>query len=210
MNPRRVSLVVSLAALAALGAAVPAASGPTSYRVRSGDSTVAYSIQKWGVFPETGKFRDVRGAIAFDPVSPAASSIDVRVGIASLDSGIDDRNRALLSEDFFDAGRYPEMRFVSQTVESLGPASLRVTGDLTIRGRTHRITIPVTILGLGHDGRDQELVAFETRFEIDRRDYDVLGARWSGGRALLSNQVEIHLVLGASRMAAPGAAVLGR
>lgn len=210
MSPRRQWLVLSLAALAGLGAAGPAASSPAPYRVRSGDSTVAYSIQKWGVFPETGAFRDVRGAIAFDPASPSTSSIDVRVGIASLDSGIDDRNRALLSEDFFDAGRYPEMRFVSQSVESLGPASLRVTGDLTIRGRTRRITIPVTILGLGHDGRDQELVAFETRFEIDRRDYDVLGARWSGGRALLSNDVQIHLLLGASRAAPADAPAGGR
>jgi polyisoprenoid-binding protein YceI len=182
-----------------LGAAPSASSAPITYAVRAGDSTAEYAVTKWSVFREQGRFRRLAGTIVYDAERPEASRVTLRVDVGSLDSGARGRDETLLSADFFDAARFPEMRFTSASVRPGEAGELLVTGDLVIRGRSRRLTVPVQVLGRGRggDGGREELAAFETRFTIDRRDFDVLGTRWSGGQAILGHEVEIHLVVGA-------------
>jgi polyisoprenoid-binding protein YceI len=166
--------------------------------VRAGDSTVEYALTKWGVFREQGRFRRLSGTIAYDPMRPERSRVALRVPVESLDSGTPGRDATLLSADFFDAARFPEMVFVSSQVRFVDQDELLVTGVLTIRGQPRALEVPVRLLGRGRggDGGGEELVAFEARFTVDRRDFGVLGAAWSGGRAILSDEVEIHLIVG--------------
>lgn len=192
---RRLALALALALVAG---ATPAAGAVATYQVRAGDSTVEYAVTKWGVFREQGRFRRMSGAIVYDAEQPERSRVELRVEIRSLDSGASGRDEALLSDDFFDAARFPLMTFASRAVRPGPDGELLVSGDLTIRDRTQRVVVPVRLLGRGRggDGGREELVAFEARFTIDRRDFGVLGTRWSGGQALISDEVELHLILG--------------
>jgi polyisoprenoid-binding protein YceI len=206
--PRRLSL--ALLALALLGAGAfallratataadePAVPRAGRYEVSAGNSYVGYRIHKWGVVPVRGHFRDVAGEVIVDAARPAASSARVRVAVASLESGNTTRTEVVLSEDFFDAARHPEMRFDTRRVERRPDGVWQVAGVLTIRGVARTFDLPVTVHEHPEGGGDWLL--FSTRFVLDRRDFEVLGRRWSAGRAILGNEVEIELALAARR-----------
>jgi polyisoprenoid-binding protein YceI len=77
--------------------------------------------------------------------------------------------------------------------------SLDVTRDMTIHGITRRVTISARITGARDMPGLGDFAAFETTFEIDRRDYGVLGNRWSGNTFAIDPKVEIHLIVGGVR-----------
>ena len=52
---------------------------PVRLAVRPGDSTVAFTVKKWGVMREQGRFRDFSGTIDYDPGRPAASRVTLTV-----------------------------------------------------------------------------------------------------------------------------------
>ncbi|HXE75096.1 MAG TPA: YceI family protein [Candidatus Xenobia bacterium] len=179
--------------------APPAAAQATLYRVRPGDSTIQFTITKWSVFKEEGRFRDFDGTVLYDPKNPVASRVDFTVRLVSIDTKIGNRDQTLLSEDFFHAERYPTMSFRSARVTPGENGTLQVTGALTIRGITRTLTVPVKLLGFSHymDGDERvDIGGFEATFTIDRRDFNVLGTQWSGGNLILSNEVTIHLLIG--------------
>lgn len=193
-------LATPLLFLAAVLAAEPAktARGPVDLGIRRGDSTVSFTIRKWGVIREQGRFRDFSGSILYDPARLEASRVSLRVDAGSVDTGEPARDQTLRSEDFFDIARYPRWTFVSSSVRPTGSDMADVTGDITIRGIKRRITVPVKFLGMNDSDGKRVLAGFETTFTLDRTDFGVLGSRWSGGRALLSREVDVHLLLGAS------------
>ena len=192
---KRTVLIAALLALAALAHALPLAS---EYRVRRGDSHVTFTITKWSVFKEQGRFREFAGAIAYDRENPAASRVDFTVQAASIDTQNEDRDGTLRSDAFFDVARYPTLTFRSTSVAARAGGVLDVTGDLTIRGVTKRITIPVRVLGVTHIPQEGDMAGFETSFTLNRMDYGVRGGQyWSSGDAVLSHQVSVSVVVGA-------------
>ena len=74
-----------------------------------------------------------------------------------------------------------------------------VEGDLTIHGVTKRITIPVRTIGVRVMPGIGDFSGFETTFNIDRRDFGVLGPRWSGNTMAIDPTVVIHLIIGGVR-----------
>lgn len=199
MRPKTLSRIrltyVLLALATAQLVAAPREAG--TYQVRPGDSLVQFTLSKWTVFKEEGRFRDFSGTIVYDPANPAASSVALAVRVASIDTKIEGRDRTLLDADFFHADRYPTMTFRSTRVERLDPETLAVTGDLTIRGVTRRITAPVKLLGFSAVREMGMLAGFETTFTLDRHDFGVLGLGWSGGNLILGHEVTVHLILSA-------------
>ena len=180
--------------LALLAPASPAQA--TAYDISHVYSNVGFSITKI-FFKEEGGFRDYSGQVVFDAAHPERSRVQVTVQAASIDTRIETRDKVLRSDDFFDVERYPTLNFVSTSVTPKSAELLDVAGDLTIRGVTKHITIPVHYLGHKQMAGWHDFVGFETDFTIDRTDFGVNGTRWSGGNLILSKEVNIHLSIGA-------------
>ncbi len=100
----------------------------------------------------------------------------------------------LLSPDFFDAERFPELRFASKTIERNGD-DVTIEGELTLRGVTKPVSITGTVVGptpdAGATGGIQRL-AFDIETKIDRREF---GIEWNrdlpSGDPALSNDVTL-------------------
>jgi polyisoprenoid-binding protein YceI len=173
--------------------AVEASAATTRYYVRPVYSNVGFSIVKWGVLKEEGVFRDFNGTLDFDPAAPERSRIDVVVQSGSLDTKNENRDKAVRSDDFLDAARFPTLEFHSTSV-----GGGIVAGDLTIHGVTKRIQFRPTFLGVREVPETGKLAGFETTFTVNRRDYGVLGTRWGAVPGVLSDEVQVHIVVGAS------------
>jgi polyisoprenoid-binding protein YceI len=180
--------------LTTLGAGT-AAAGSLVYQVRPGDSEVSFTIVKWGVFREHGRVPDVKGRIVVDDEKPERSSVEIEIGTATVDTGVAGRDRAVRSEALLHSGRYPRMTFTSREVRPREAGLYDVTGDLTIRGVTRRVTVPVRLTGRGRAGSEGDLIGFETTFNVDRTAHGVGDA--SG--TFLAKELQVRLAVAASR-----------
>jgi polyisoprenoid-binding protein YceI len=188
--------VTRLAALALATLALPSvvAAAPKSYTVDNAHSVAGFRIRHL-MTKVDGRFRDVAGTVVYDPQAPQASAVEVTIQAASIDTGTSRRDDHLRSPDFFEVEKYPTLTFKSVSVEPVSPTSLRVTGDLTIKGVTQRVTVPVEILGT-MPFRGGEKAGFETTFTVDRKAY---GVTWNRavdqGGMLLGDDVEVNIRL---------------
>jgi len=104
-----------------------------------------------------GKTSDVSGTIVADGANPSASSVQVTVNMASLDTGVALRNKEM-RERYLETNKFSTASFKSVSVSAAAPvgpnqpADVNVTGDFTLHGVTKRMTIPVRVV-LIPDGR---------------------------------------------------------
>lgn len=181
------------------GAAVrDAAQRSPGYNVMRSHSSVEFTILKWKVFREVGRFTRFDGILRYDAERPDIASIELTVEAASVQTDMPLRDRILRSDDFFDAEAHPTIEFRSKTVRPVGADRLSVTGLLTIRGITKEITVPVTVIGVATHPHIGRIAGFETSFVVDRTDFGIDGARWSGGRDSLSEEVEVRVRVGSA------------
>lgn len=167
----------------------------TLYHAEPTNGTVSFSIMKWGVLKEEGTFRDFHARIDFDARDASKSRVEFEVLTKSIDTNNRNRDETLRSDDFLHVAKYPKMTFRSVRVVPRGRNVADVTGDLTIRGVTRRITVPVRLLGA-----NDKHAGFETSFTIDRNAFGVKGTRWMAGTpGVLGDQVTIRIVAGGVR-----------
>ena len=147
-----------------------------------------------------GRFNQLSGTIAYDPENPAASTVEISIDAASIDTNNPKRDGHLRSADFFDVEKHPGLTFKSTAVKA-SAGGLEVTGELTIRGVTKQVTAPVTALGTMGDR-----AGFATRFTVNRQDY---GVSWNRtldtGGVLLGDEVTIDVAVEAKKEAPPPA-----
>ena len=168
------------------------------FRVRKEDSHVAFSVYKWGVFKEEGRFKDFGGTVEFDPQNPVTTKVDFAINASSIDSRNPDRDGALRSQEFFHVTRYPNLRFTGTAVREIDKSTILVEGNLTIRGVTKRVEFPVKVSGVHKAGGQLgTLVGFESTFAINREDFKV-AERWD----IIGKEVTIHLIIGAGSASA--------
>jgi polyisoprenoid-binding protein YceI len=196
---RYIQRILPLAvALSLVAVPVFAYDGASTYEISHVYSNVSFSIMKF-FFKEDGGFRSYTGEVYYDPAHPERSHVRMTVQADSIDTRNEGRDRALRSDDFFDVEHYPTLTFVSTSVTPRSNNQLDVTGDITIHGVTKHITIPARFLGEKYLRGWGDFVGFDTEFTIDRTAFGINGSRWSGGAAVLSKDVNIHLAIGAIR-----------
>lgn len=167
----------AVAALLALGAAPALAAD--SFDFDTDHSEIIFSYDHLGNSRAYGSFRSFSGDVAIDRDDPANSRIDITIDAASIDSGLEAFDTHLRSADFFEVETYPEIRFVSTSVEPTSDRTARVTGDLTIKGQTRELVLDVTLNYLGEhqlapyvpDLAGVEVAGFSATGTLSRSDF---------------------------------------
>jgi len=111
---------------------------------------------------------------------------------ASIDTNETRRDEHLRSADFFDVENHPTIEFESTRVEHKDRGDYRVTGDLTMHGETHPVTLDITVHGVTRDAQGHDRVGLEARGTLKRSDF---GLRWQQaletGGVLVADEVRI-------------------
>src|SRR5215212_1986920 len=120
-----------------------------------------------------------------------AASLEGVAKVASIDVKDDNLAGHLRSPDFFDAERYPELRFSANQIALDGEA-VRVEGEITIKGVTQPLIAAGTAVPPVTDFKGNERIGLKVAARVDRREF---GVSWNaplpaGGQAL-SNDVQI-------------------
>ena len=147
-----------------------------------------------------GHFKNVHGALEFNPDNLSSASVEVKIDARGIWTGVPERDDHLRSADFLDAENYPEITFRGNQVEVMGQHDYAVTGDLTIRGVTRQATLNVSYLGQwetpwwedGVDKGPKTRAGFLATTRINRQDF---GVSWQDtmdrGGIVVSNEVDI-------------------
>jgi len=146
------------------------ASGPVTYDVDDVHSKALFRVQHLGAGQFWGVFDDMKGTATYEPGKTL--SLDVSIDTGSVDSGNSNLDEHLESPDFFDAKEFPSMTFKSASAEMKSANLWHVTGDLTIRGKTKRVTVPIEVTGVSSTGMGVR-AGFEAVFNIKRSEYGV-------------------------------------
>ncbi len=134
---------------------------------------VQFKISHLGYSYILGSFEDFNGEFSYDAEDPSASSVNVEVDVASLNSNHAERDKHILSDDFLDAGEFPTATFASTGFESSGEDEGVLTGDLTLHGETVEIEMPVTLVGEGEDPWGGYRAGFEGSTMLTLADFGI-------------------------------------
>ncbi|MFF2962958.1 YceI family protein [Streptomyces sp. NPDC057963] len=202
---RRNNNAPSAATAVATPAVDPALAALTGdYTIDPAHSSIGFTVRHAMVTNVRGTFGEHEGSLKLDGHNPAESTASIQVKIASIDTGIADRDGHLVSGDFFDAEKFPLMTFRSTRAEQLGGDTYRVTGDLTIKDVTRPLAIDLEFNGSATDVYGNERVGFEGSADILRSDW---GLTWNAaletGGVMVSDKVRLTFDISAIKAAAP-------
>jgi polyisoprenoid-binding protein YceI len=168
----------------------------TTWNIDPTHTDVQFSAKHMMVTTVRGRFSAVEGTITLDEDSPANSTGSFTVGVASLNTGVEQRDGHLRSADFFDTDNHPTATFTATRVEPKGGSDYRVSGDLTIRGTTRPVAFDVEMLGFytGMDGARR--AGLHATGRINREDF---GLTWNvaleSGGWLVGREIKLELDL---------------
>lgn len=159
-------------------------------------SRLGFSTRHAMVTKVRGAFNDVSGTAVLNVEDWSRSHVEVRIAVASVDTRSAKRDEHLRSADFFDAQHHPTIEFVSTTLDEVDEDRFIVTGDLTIRGITRSISVPLELLGVDTDPFGQLRAGLEGSRRIDRKDWGVSwNAALDSGGVLVSDKITLEFEL---------------
>ncbi|WP_030390883.1 YceI family protein [Streptomyces sp. NRRL S-241] len=172
------------------------------YAIDPAHSSIGFTVRHAMVTNVRGAFTEHEGTLHLDGADPARSTAIIEVKIASVDTGIADRDAHLRSGDFFDAEAFPLMTFRSTTAATLGGDTYRITGDLTIKDVTRPLSIDLEFNGSATDAYGNERVGFEGSAEILRSDWGLTwNAALEAGGVMVSDKVKLTFDISAIKQA---------
>ncbi len=167
-----------------------------TWAIDSDHSCAAFAIRHMALAFVRGQFSEVTGTISFDPADTSRTSVDVVIGVASVNTGIKKRDEHLLTGDFFDQSKYPVITFLSTKIEFPGGNRCRVAGNLTIHGITRPVTFEGEYSGpRGNPFGSETSIGFSCATTVNREDF---GMMWGsepmeGGGLVAGKEVQIFI-----------------
>ncbi len=147
-----------------------------------------------------GTFHTFEGTAHLDGADPSRSTAQLVIKAESIDTGVEQRDQHLRTNDFLDAPNFPDITFRTTAVEPRSDGEYRVTGDLTIKDNTRPVTIDFEYTGNAVDPYGNLRVGLEGSVTISRKEF---GVSWNavleGGGVLVGDKVVLEFDISAIR-----------
>jgi polyisoprenoid-binding protein YceI len=168
----------------------------TTWKVDNLHSQVQFKIKHMVVTTVSGTFGkyDVTIEASKDDFSDAKATFEAEVG--SISTGNEQRDNHLKSDDFFNAEKFPKIKFVSKGIKKSDNEHYKLEGELTLRETTKPITLDVVYGGTVVNPYGMTVAGFEISGKINRKEY---GLKWhaatEAGHIVVSDDVRLEITL---------------
>ena len=157
-------------------------------------TNINFTVSHMVISEVTGTFKEFEGTVIASKDDFSDAQINVSIKTKSINTESNDRDNHLRSADFFDAENHPVLTFMSTTVEAKGNGKLAITGDLTMRGISKKVTLDTTFKGQAVNPWGQIVAAFKGTTTINRKEW---GLSWNAaleaGGFLVGEEIELTL-----------------
>ena len=162
-----------------------------TYTIDPSHSSIEFTVKHMGLATVRGQFTEFEGSIESDG---ERASVTGTVQASSVTTHNQQRDEHLVTNDFFGVEDNPQISFQADSIELDEDGSVRIPGQITIKGVTRDIELTGDYAGGGMDPWGNERVGLDVSAKIDRRDF---GLEWNqsltGGGLLVSNNVTLLL-----------------
>jgi polyisoprenoid-binding protein YceI len=163
-----------------------------TYQIDNKHSFANFNIRHI-VAKTTGSFTDVTGVIKIDAEHLEKSSVQAKIGVASVNTGLAKRDEHIQKSDYLDDLNFGEITFVSKSVKALSATEGTMTGDFMMHRVTKTISMPFKVLGFGADPWGGQRAGFEATTKIKASDY---GFGWmKEANAPVGDDIEVTLFI---------------
>lgn len=160
--------------VAAQATAAPSAVPAGTYQVESHHTLAEFTVSHFGFNDFFGVIPGATGTMTLNPADLAATQLDVSLPVSAISTTNATLDGELKSADWFDAAKYPTIRFVARKVTPTGERSARIDGDLTMHGVTKPVSLDATFGGAGANPMSKAFtVGFGATGTLKRSDFGV-------------------------------------
>jgi polyisoprenoid-binding protein YceI len=172
--------------------AAPAAAA-SAQKIVLAQSTIGFVSRQMGV-PVEGKFTRFDVQSSFDPKSPQTSKVVFTIDLLSADLGNAETETELKKPGWFDSAKRPQATFTSSGIKALGANKFEMEGQLSIKGSSQRVVIPVTL------SQKEAITTAEGALQLKRIDYKIGDGDWNDV-SIVANEVQVKFKLALSGVA---------
>ena len=167
----------------------------TKWKLDKTHSNVDFIVTHLVVSEVRGTFKDFEATFVSDKPDFTDMKVEATIKAASVFTDNERRDNHLRSNDFFNAEKYPEIKFKSTSVKKTGDATYDITGDLTIRDVTKSVVLYTKYKG-SVDSKGGTRAGFKATTTIDRFEFGTMwDAKNETGSFVVSREVNIELRL---------------
>lgn len=154
---------------------------------------IEFAAKHLGMMTVRGHFAEVSTVADIDPDHPEASSVEVTIQTASIRTHNEARDNDLRSSNFLEVETFPTITFKSTGAEPSGADRYTLTGELTIKGITHPVTLQVIKYGEFNDPMMGHRIAYSASGQINRKEFGLTFNMMLDGRFVVSDQIQIMI-----------------
>ena len=176
-------------------AATSQSTKPTEWQIDPAHSAAHFSVRHLMISNVRGEFSKLSGKVILDSADLTRSSVEVSLETASINTREPQRDEHLRSADFLDVANHPVMTFRSERIEAAGPEHFKLTGELTIRGITQKVTFDVEgPTPAVKDPWGNVRAGITATAKINRKDFGLVwNALVEGGGVMVGDEVKITI-----------------
>lgn len=162
----------------------------TEWKFDKSHSKIQFVTTHMQISEVTGQFKEYSGTIKASSDDFTNAEIEVTIPVKSVDTDNEKRDGHLMGEDFFNAEKYPEIKFKSESLEKISGEDYKMTGKLTIKDVTKTVEFDVKYKGTV-EAMGKTIAGFKVTGTIDRFDYNVDWDRSFGKGLIVGKKVDI-------------------
>ncbi len=182
-----------LSVLLILSAGTSMGQDAKKWKIDKSHASVNFSINHF--FSEvTGRFKEFDGDIYFDKDNLGGSKASFTIKVASVDTDNETRDKDIQSDSFFDAPNNPDIKFVSTKIVKKDDKNYTVHGNLSMRGKTKKVELPMRITGVMDNpwAEGSVIMGVQIKTTLNRTEWGVGTGSWAAS-TIVSDEVDIKI-----------------
>lgn len=152
--------------------AQPPAAQTSGWRLDKGHSKVQFAIQHMVISEVVGWFKEFDITLNGTKDNFSDAQVEATIKAASINSENERRDNHLKSDDFFNAEKFPDIKFKSTKFEKTGDKAFKIYGELTIRDITKPVVFDAVLNGSVKTQRNT-VTGWKATLVVNRFDYNL-------------------------------------
>ncbi len=163
-----------------------------SWSFDNAHSEIQFKVKHLMITNVTGTFSSYKGSVTTEGDDFSTAQISFEIDVNSVNTGIEQRDAHLRSADFFEAEKYPVIKFESTGMEKVDAENYKLHGKLTIKETTKDVVLNVEYGGLVVDPYGNTKAGFTLNGKVNRKEYGLMwNAVTEAGGVVVSDEVRI-------------------